>query len=803
MRRFAVLILVAVFVFDFSRPLSAVENSEKKPAENTSGETQVKKTAEVSAVPSAVQPPAVAAPAQSKTPNIILSIDVRGNQLVSTNTILSKMRTREGQPVVQESINDDIKRLYAASYFQDIRVDLEETSQGYKLHVDVIEKPIVREVVIEGATIFKQDKLRKELKLVEGQILDRKAVKIGVEAIRKLYANKGFRFIDVDSEIKVNRQSKEATVFIRVKEGMKYKIKEVKFEGNAAFKEKKLQKLMKTKSKKLIFLRTGVFKEENFEKDLERLRLFYAQEGYLDVKIDPEFKYDEKGQWIFIKILIDEGKHYVTGEVKIQGNKLFPQSEIWQELEMLPGLTYSQYYLSQDIEKVVKYYHERGYMDARVVPDVDLNRESGKVDITYNIEEGDLYFVEKVIIRGNTKTKDMVIRRELRIRPGEKFDGEKIEKSKQRLKNLDYFEDITYDTEPASAPNRKDLVFRVKEKRTGELSFGGGISSVDRFLGFGEISQRNFDITNWPRFTGGGQTLSLSARVGSITRNYDLSFVEPYLFNKPIAFNFNIYNNKRLKENSDFDETRTGVGMTFSKAFRDVFHYGTGYTLEDVKVGNLSEGAPDTVTRVSGGNWISKWRALILSYDSRNDTVNPGKGSLITFNGDLAGTFLGGDHSYYMLQSSWTKYWTFFKKHLLEARIKLGTADSVGSSNEVPVFDRFYAGGLGTVRGFNYRRLGPKENGNSVGGDSITIANLEYTIPVPKLDAFKYSFFIDAGNVDKDSYNLFGNFAVSVGPGLKIKSPLGPVAFYYGFPIANRDTKNRNGRFEFSLSRGF
>lgn len=799
MRRLAVFVLLAAFLCDFARPVLAAEDS---AAATTAEQNPPQKSAETSTTPAA---PAAAEPAPSKVPNIILNIDVRGNQLVSTNTVLSKMRTREGQPVVQESINDDIKRLYSAGYFQDIRIDVEETPEGYKLHVDVIEKPIVREVVIEGATIFKEDKLRKELKLVEGQILDRKAVKVGVEAIRKLYAGKGFRFVSVESDVKVNRQSKEATVFIRIKEGLKFKIKEIKIEGNTAFKEKKLKKFMKTKSKKIILLRTGVFKQENFEKDMERMKLFYAQEGYLDVKIEPEFEYDEKGQWIFIKILIDEGKHYVTGEVKIEGNKLFPQSEIWQELEMLPGLTYSQYYLSQDIEKVVKYYHQRGYMDARVIPDVELNRGSGKVDITYNIEEGDLYFVEKVIVRGNTKTKDMVIRRELRIRPGEKFDGDKIERSKQRLTNLDYFEDVTYDTEPsATAPNRKDLVFRVKEKRTGELSFGGGISSVDRFLGFGEISQRNFDITNWPRFTGGGQTLSLSARIGSISRNYNLSFVEPYLFGKPIAYNFDVYNTQRFKENVDFEETRRGVSNTISKTFRDVFRYGTGYTLENVKIGDLSDDAPPTVTRVEGGNWISKWRALILGFDTRDNSINPTKGSLVTFNGDLAGTFLGGEHDYYMLQTSWAKYWTFFKKHLLEGRIKLGTSDGIGDTDEVPVFDRFYAGGLGTVRGFNYRRVGPKEAGDAVGGESITLASLEYTIPVPKLDAFKYSFFVDAGNVDEDSYSLgFGDYSVSIGPGLKIKTPLGPVAFYYGFPIAGRDSENRNGRFEFSLSRGF
>ncbi len=792
MKRFLILLMLLAPVLTL--PLSAKAEDQAAPQPPAAEEQK----------PAAPAQPAAAAAPKSSTPNVIISIDVRGNQLVSTNTVLSKIRSRQGQPLVQETVNDDIKRLYSTSYFQDIRMDIEETPEGYRLHVEVIEKPIVKEVIIEGATVFKEDKIRKELKIVEGQILDRKAVKVGVEAVQKLYGNKGFRFVDIQSDVKVNRQSKEATVYIRVQEGLKYKIKDVKFEGNQAFKAKKLLKFMKTRKKGLMFLRSGVFKQENFEKDIERLQLFYQQEGYLDAKIEPSFDYDDQGHWIYVKILIDEGKHYVTGDVQIQGNRLFPQSEIWQELEMLPGLTYSQYYISKDIEKIVNYYKARGYMDARVVPEVKLNRDNGKVDIIYKIEEGDLYFVEKVIVRGNTKTKDVVIRRELRIRPGEKFDGDKIEKSKQRLQNLDYFEDITYDTEPASAPNRKDLVFRVKEKRTGELSFGGGVSSVDRFVGFGEISQRNFDFFNWPRFTGAGQSLSLSARIGSISRNYNIEFVEPYLFGKPIAWTSDLYNTKRFKENTDFDETRTGVGTTFTKRFRDVFRYGTGYILENVKINDFSDDAPDSVTRFSGNNVISKWRALILGYDSRDSVFNPTKGTQIGFNADLVGGFIGGEHDYYILQINAAKYWTLFKKHLLEARIQLGTAKEYAGSDEVPIFDRFYAGGLGSVRGFQYRRVGPKEAGDAIGGQSITLGSVEYTIPIPHLDAFKSSFFIDAANVDPDSYRVgFGDFSISAGPGLKIKTPLGPVAFYYGYPIANRDTKNRNGRFEFSLSRGF
>ncbi|HXV27580.1 MAG TPA: outer membrane protein assembly factor BamA, partial [bacterium] len=508
--------LVMVISVTFLAPSTYAQESKESLSPSSQG----------SSVDPAEEPLAKESEAGKPAP-LIAAVEIRGNQIVSTNTILSKIRSQKGEPLAQETINEDVKRLYATGYFQDIRMELEERPSGYTLMVVVEEKPIVRRITVEGVSVFKEDKIRKELKLIEGQILDRKVVKEGVEGIRNLYADKGFRFVDVQSDISINAQTREAEVKIRVIEGEKYKIKDVQFEGVKAFKPKKLRKFMKTKKDK--WYTSGVFKEAEFQADLERLQLFYQQEGYLDVKIAPRFDYDKSGKKIFIIIQIEEGQHYVTGEIKIEGNQLFPESEIWQELGMLPGLTYSQYYLFKDIEKIRDYYYQRGYMEARVIPDIRLNKNTGKVDVTYEIQEGDLFFVDKVVVRGNTKTKDMVIRRELRIRPGERFDGEKIQKSKERLTNLDYFEDITYDTEPVpSAANRKNIIFRVKEKRTGELSFGGGISSVDRYVGFAEISQRNFDLWNFPRFTGGGQSLSIRARIGSISQDYSVSFVEPY-----------------------------------------------------------------------------------------------------------------------------------------------------------------------------------------------------------------------------------------------------------------------------------
>lgn len=791
MKRFAAWLLVPAFFMSSVLPLLAEETANDTVASSQS-------TAQSSAATPSSQDNPPVMPPQKK----VVSVEVRGNRIVSTNTILSKIQTKEGLVLRQQTVNEDIKRLYATGFFEDVKLEVEELPEGYKLIAEVDEKPIIKQITIEGATSFKEEKLRKTLGVIEGQILDRKAVKKGEEEIRKLYANKGYRFVDLQTEVSLDPQTKEAVISIKIFEGKKFKITKISFEGAHAFKDKQLRKLMKTKEK--FWFLFGTFKEADFEKDLEKIGFFYQKEGYLDVKVSPDFKYNKDNDTIQILIKIDEGPHYVTGEIKFKGNTLFPESELWQQLEMLPGLTYSQYYIAQDIEKIRQFYSSEGYIEARVVPDVRLNRDSNKVDIVYEVQEGDLYFVEKVQIRGNTKTRDKVIRRELRIRPGERFDGKKIDKSKERLENLNYFEEITYDTEPTDAgSNRKDLIFRVKEKRTGELSFGGGVSSIDTFMGFAEISQRNFDIFNWPRFTGGGQSLSLRGQIGTIHQEYDFSFVEPYLFNKPISWATNIFANSQDDKNTLFGEQRMGASTTLSRLFKDVLRVGSGYTLERVKLTDVADNAPTTVTEFEGTNWLSRLRAF-TTFDNRDNVFSPTKGRVISLNGELIGSFLGGDQEFYILRSGYTEYFTFHKKHQIEFQARLATSQAFGKSSTTPAFDRFFAGGLGTVRGFNYRRVGPQEDGEAIGGQTLAVANLDYTFPLPFLDAFRGVVFIDAGSVSPDSYNIdFGKFAISVGPGIKVKTPIGPLAFYYGLPIANRDTKDKNGRFEFSLSRSF
>ena len=733
----------------------------------------------------------------------VVRIDVHGNQAINTSTILNNMKTRVGVELNQQMVNEDIKRLYGTGFFQDVRIDLEEAVDGMRLIVVVDEKPIVRYIVIEGHHILKERDVRKDLGVIEGQVLDEFSIKQGINKIKDRYANKGFRFVKVSYQIAMDRATKEATISITIDEGTKFRVGEVRFQGAKSFKERRIRKLMRTKPRNIVLLRFGVFRDEKFKDDIDRIVAFYQSQGFLDVKVTYDFDYDQAKAKIAIKIQIEEGKRYQAGRVEIKGVQIIPESEVWQRLSILPGTTYSQQGLAQDIQNVREYYFRYGYMNVQVVPEVNLNRDTGKVDIAYQVNEGDLYFIEKVKIRGNTKTKDVVIRRELRVRPGDKFDGDAVDRSKQRLENLGFFEEVSYDTEPASAPNRRDIVFKVKEKRTGELSFGAGISSIDQFIGFAEIAQRNFDLLNWPRFTGGGQNISLRGRWGTITRDFAFSFEEPYLFNKPISFGLDVYDIRNENRNVDFVEERMGIGPTFSKAFTEFIRAGLGYKFERVKLSDISSDASPDVLLFSGANLLSRLKAF-MSRDTRDNVYFPTKGWVAGLSGELIGTFLGGDQDYYIFQANSTKYWSFKGgKHVIEWRVRGGVADDLGSE-KVPVFDRFFAGGLGTVRGYNYKRVGPIEGGDAVGGNTMVIVNLEYTFPIPYLENFKGAVFVDVGDVEKKSYRVdFGEFRVSIGPGIKINTPLGPIAFYYGLPIVNRDTKNRNGRFEFSLSRSF
>ena len=742
------------------------------------------------------------------TPSKITDIKIEGNKIVSTNTILSKIKIRVGSRFSQKGVNEDIKRLYATGFFTDVTAEAEDYQDGIRLIFSVSEKSVVSEVIFEGNKIYKTPKLKKEIETKEGDVLNRRRLNADVKKIKAFYKKQGFPLVDVSFDTDVDESTNKAKVYIKINEKGRYRIKKITFEGNETFTDKRLMKIIATRRDALFT--SGVLDEQTLKQDMERLKAFYGDEGFIDAKAESTVKYIDEKPGIDITIKISEGPRYFVGKIKIEGNKVINTKKLSKGLRMKTGDPYSPNNLRFDVMNIQTTYFDAGYMSCSVRPSTELNQSKKAISVTYHIAEGPLSYVNEVRITGNVKTKDFVIRRELRLYPGEKFDGAKLRKSKQKLYDLGYFDEVIFDTEPTEGPDKKDLVVTVKEAKTGEFSFGGGYSSVDRLVGFVEVSQRNFDITNFKTFTGAGQTLKLRAEIGYVRQNYVISFTEPWIFGYPYLFGFDLFNYDRDKKESlgyGYSERKTGGNLRLGKEFTDYDRADLVYRFERVRIKDVSDDASYALKREEGKNNISSM-ALTLTRDTTDSKYSPTSGYLITGTGEDAGGIFGGDKNFYKLSGLGTFFFNYNKKLVLELKVRGGWEDEYGSTDFVPIYERFFAGGANTVRGYKERSIGPRDSktGDPIGGEAMAIGNAELTYPVFK--NFKVAVFYDVGNVWENSEDLENidakDFKAGTGVGIRVKTPIGPVKVDLGFPLDTAHPGDKKKpRFHFNMTRGF
>lgn len=756
---------------------------------------------EASAAPEALAVEADAATAEAAAAEV-KAVEVQGNHLIATATILAKVKTRPGNPFSQEVLDEDIRRLYATGFFVDVSTEIRDYQGGTLVRFLLKERPVIAGIVLTGNTAIREPAIRKVLTSKENEMLDRRTLKDDLDAIERLYREKGFQLAEVTHDVTVDEATNKATVTITVIEGKKVVVKSLRFEGNRAFPDRRLRKLMATRRGG--FFIPGYYREEVLEDDLEKIRDFYRKAGYADVQVDKRVAFDESRRALAITLLIEEGREYLVGDITIEGNTQIPDDELRKRLTVTTNTPFSQEVLRENTVNVQTAYFALGYMTNRVEPQTVLNPTTGKVDLTFSITEGGITYVEEVIVQGNTKTKDPVIRREIRVAPGERFDGEKLRRSKERLYNLGYFEEVTLDTAPGSDPGHRNLVVNVKEAKTGEFSFGGGFSSTDRLLGFAEVTQRNFDLLNWPTFVGGGQELRLRGTTGSRRRDLLLSFTEPWAFGTPYLFGIDAYDRERDRgDGYSFDLGRRGTNLRTGHATSEYNRWDAVYRLERVSVENVSEGASRDLQAETGKRSVSSLR-LQFSRDTRDNRFFPKRGYFAFIAGEVAGSYLGGRRDFLKLTWGGSRFYEPFKDQVLEVTANFGVADSFGDSNSVPIFERFYAGGAETIRGYKERRVGPKDRLSSdpVGGESMALGTVEYSIPIASF--LRGAVFYDVGNV----YERFQEFASEgfksgAGLGVRVKTPFGPMKLDAGYPI-NPDTGEKRGvRFHFSASRDF
>ncbi|MCK4918024.1 MAG: outer membrane protein assembly factor BamA, partial [Candidatus Omnitrophica bacterium] len=534
----------------------------------------------------------------------VLKIDIDGNIIVSDATIISKIKIRAGQIYNTNIINEDIKNLYSTGFFETVEVEKQESSEGVIALFKVKEKPILKKLKIEGNkkihTKMIMSKVIKEtlpsyvsgkvsakgIDIKQGVFLDEYALKQTKQKIEDFYRVKGFSGISVSYDIEYIGNKNEVNVVYNIDEGGVVKVRDVAVTGNKFVSINKIKKIIKIK-KSWLFNR-GIFKKEVLNDDIKRVTDYYKSKGFSDVVVNIDAEYKIKG--VYISVKVNEGKRYFIGLISMEGNKNISLEDITEVIKVKDGDIYSEQVIYEVASRIRGIYIDRGYIFSQVEPFSFLNADTGKINIDFRIIENEIAYIDEITIKGNTKTKDKIIRRELKVYPGDKFDGKKVRRSKEKLDNLGFFEEIRFGTDPGEEPNNVDLVIDVKESKTGYFSFGGGYSSVDEFMGFVELRQRNFDYRNFSNFTGAGQDLSLMLSMGNLTENLQLSFTNPWIFDKPLSFGFDVY--KRGHDQDDnvgygYSEEISGGAFRFERELSDYWKGGFSYKYEKVDISDI------------------------------------------------------------------------------------------------------------------------------------------------------------------------------------------------------------------------
>lgn len=717
---------------------------------------------------------------------VVVKIVIEGNQRVDTETIKSYLVTKEGEKYYPARVRQDIKNLYAQGFFQDIRVEGEQKADGIILHYKVVERPIVSKVEITGYKIVNEDDINEQNKVKQYQVLDENQIRETENAIKLLYEQRGFYLVDIKSEILPDGEGKVKILF-KIAENKKVIIRKVVFLGNKAYSDEALTKVIATRPANAIGFLTkqGTFIEEQFDNDEYRLSYFYLDNGYIDVKIDPPqaFLTPDKKE-VSIVYHITEGPQYFTGVVDIKGDLIREKPDLIKELSLKEGDVYSLGKLRADIQKLTDIYGDEGYADANVVPRPEPNRETLKVNLTYFIAKGIKIYIERIDITGNDKTRDIVIRRQLKVVEGDLYSNTAIRNSEGNVKRLGFFKNVKIISSPGSRPDLRRFEVIVEEAPTGSISAGAGFSTVEDFMFNTQVQQKNL--------FGRGQNMGAALYFGKLTQSFQTNFSDPYIFDTRFSFNVNLNYVIRTYVNWD----RRDIGGSFSVGHlmprSDFSRVYLTYQYQQTELTDLPE-FNTILDRIPMDTATSSF-TLSFRRNTTNNYLDPTDGSIIGASVEYAGRSLGGDNDYMKYEASYNYYRTVFKGTYLAFRSDLGLLDH-DQGSRLLITERYFLGGIYDLRGFQTRSLGPRFPSDNpifqdivIGGNKKVVMSLDYVIPIVKQLGLKGVVFVDAGNAFNDNQPIDpSKFRSDWGVGIRWISPMGPLRFELGFPI---DRKN-------------
>jgi len=733
---------------------------------------------------------------------IIRSIDVQysGPATVSRERILAQIRTSVGQPYSDSTVEDDIRNLYKTGTIQNVRIFAQPEADGVKVIVAVQTRPVIRELVIDGAQRVSAKKLRKEIAVKLNSPVNEDDLQKGRQKIIDIYQSKGFTDVTVDFRTEPIDESKgTARVIYTVSEGAKGAVKLIEFEGNQHFSDAVLRKQMKTRGKSFISFidKSGRLDEVQLQQDLDKVKEYYQNHGYIDADVQELRRERKKGGPLVITVGIKEGTQYHVNRLSFSGYKKTTEQKIRALLKMKEGSVYSPKQLHDDAKAIADAYGSGGYVDLVILPQ-GTPAGPGLIDVGYKIEEGNRSFVERINIIGNTRTKDKVIRREVLIKPGDVFNTVRVETTKKRLENLGYFAKVETYPEETGVEGRKDLVVQVEEKRTGALNFGAGYSTIDSLIGFVELTQGNFDITNWPGLTGAGQKFRAKAQIGSQRKDFTVGLTEPYFLDMRLSLGGQAFYSDASYLSSVYDQRNYGFSLEMRKPIWSWIYGILGYSLQNYEIYNVSSGVSPEI-QAEAGTTTKSMVSTSLVWDRRDNPFLTRKGERISVTPYVAGGPLGGDEQIYGLDVGATKYWRFWKDFIFLVDAEAATVDVWDKSDftdfhtfgtimsaphtpaldpmghqlppfpitqqvsNVPIYDRLYLGGSNNLRGFRFRDISPKDSFNQpIGGQTMWRATGEITFPI--IEKARGAIFSDVGAVNSGPWT-FGVTTIDVSRG--------------------------------------
>jgi len=737
--------------------------------------------------------PAMAPHVHAQSEGLVGSIKIEGNKRVETSTLLYYIKTREGEPLSRSQISKDIEQIYDLGQFKDIRVETRQGSKGLEVVFIVEEIPSIGDVLLYGNVEVGDSDIHEILGFKRGEAFQDHITKEAKEKIKLLYHEKGFFLAEVDVVSKKSVRNL-MNIHIRIREGEKIEIKNIRFSGNKKFSADDLRDQMETKAETWFSWidESGIYKKDILKLDMFRLEAYYQDHGYLRARVqEPNINIDQKNKEINISISIEEGSRYRVGKITSKPDDTVSADDILKVLQMKSGDVYSLSKVRAGILNISDLYSERGYAYADVNPITKINENSRTVDVSIEVDRGRKVYVGEINVIGNTRTLDNVIRREFRLREGELFDSVKLKRSKQRINNLQFFEDVKIDTRRGKEPDLIDITTTVTERATGSVNIGAGYSSTENLMFNAGISQNNF--------MGTGRRVVFSTNLSSRRTDFNLSLTDPRIFDTELLGGVDAFNRKT--NYYSYKAKSTGAGFRIGKSLSEHDWAGLNYNFANIKVSDVVS----TTSYLKEETRVTSRISPSFIRDTRDDFLNPSTGSRHVVRFSLAG--LGGA-KFHKMSYETAHYWPIVGKLVGMLHGEISWADGYGDES-LPIFERYYMGGPKSLRGYTLKNVGPKDvSGNPLGGNQSLLLNAELQYPFTK--GFRGFVFYDRGNLYGGGSNIsttsttwdLGNMRDSIGGGIRFLSPFGPIGFAYGIKL-DQATGEESGEFHFSAGNSF